>query len=387
VIRRASTMRRLPERSTSRRARLGALTLAAIVLLMFEGCTLVASIDRTQIPHVDGAGHGHGGGEHSSGVPTSSGVGGSGGGLAVECTVEDVVGACGLDTSCRKFACVDATCSVTAAPAGTPCSEDNGIACDGKGNCLDAHCGNGAIDGNETDLDCGGTTCLACVNGRACASLFDCESGVCSPAMSGAAGAGGGPMAAGICVACTDSFQCAPGSYCDPKAGGTCSARLAVAQKCTVDDACASGHCVDGICCATSCIGTCLACHEEKTGKASGLCEPVAAGIDPDSECPDSPMSCLTGMCDGSSGVCARTPSGTVCRPAAGPCGLAELCDDSVEGCPADAHAGQTFGACASPKVCDGLGPGEDHCKYPSGEMCNDDVDCISGNCSNGVCG
>jgi hypothetical protein len=141
------------------------------------------------------------------------------------------------------------------------------------------------------------------------------------------------------------------------------------------------------VCCATTCDGTCLACHESKTGLPSGSCEPVVAGMDPEAECLASPSDCLAGGCRGGVGACARATSGTVCRPAAGPCDLPESCDEAQEGCPVDGYAGASEGGCVGPEVCDGLGAGDDHCKLPSGEACGNGDECLSGICLAGSCG
>ncbi len=55
---------------------------------------------------------------------------------------------------------------------------------------------------------------------------------------------------------------------------------------------CASGHCVDGVCCDTPCDGTCVACSAAKKGHGvDGACEPILEGLDPDDECPADPSS------------------------------------------------------------------------------------------------
>jgi len=42
-------------------------------------------------------------------------------------------------------------------------------------------CTNGVRDGDETDVDCGGTTCGACAVGQACVASADCQRAVCGP--------------------------------------------------------------------------------------------------------------------------------------------------------------------------------------------------------------
>ena len=43
------------------------------------------------------------------------------------------------------------------------------------------HCSSGVIDGDETDVDCGGATCPACVIGGDCTDNGDCSTGFCEP--------------------------------------------------------------------------------------------------------------------------------------------------------------------------------------------------------------
>ncbi|MGC4079469.1 MAG: hypothetical protein QM702_21000 [Rubrivivax sp.] len=41
-------------------------------------------------------------------------------------------------------------------------------------------CSDGAKNGDETDVDCGGAACAACANGKTCAVAPDCVSGICT---------------------------------------------------------------------------------------------------------------------------------------------------------------------------------------------------------------
>ena len=48
-------------------------------------------------------------------------------------------------------------------------------AADADAPALDAsHCGNGVVDGDETDIDCGGPTCQKCLKFRHCLQDSDC---------------------------------------------------------------------------------------------------------------------------------------------------------------------------------------------------------------------
>ncbi len=64
-----------------------------------------------------------------------------------------------------------------------------GKACEGDGDCADGakcdakvctHCGNGKTDGDETDIDCGGSRCGACSVGKQCKVAGDCRSNACT---------------------------------------------------------------------------------------------------------------------------------------------------------------------------------------------------------------
>ncbi len=125
-------------------------------------------------------------------------------------------------------ACVTETCgdggpNHAFATAGAACASEAGAhVCDGTGSCVAcnqatdcaangaycyahdcASCADGAQDGDETGVDCGGAHCLKC-NGDACTSYTDCASNSCS---------------GGTCYPCAADAQCGTG-HCT---NGTCS--------------------------------------------------------------------------------------------------------------------------------------------------------------------
>ncbi len=113
--------------------------------------------------------------------------------------------------------------------------------------------------------------------------------------------------------------------------GSTCGGRLG----------CTSGHCVDGICCDSPCLGLCASCT--LTGQA-GVCTPVPAGQDPREDCPSS------GTCNGQ-GACSPVAvraggellvSGTVELAGSGAIGI-----DPIEGDHAPAACDPGSGFCA----------------------------------------
>ena len=118
-------------------------------------------------------------------------------------------------------------------------------------------------------------------------------------------GAGGGPATGGAGGATVDS--------------GPDSARVDVpgllgpGAFCSFGASCASGFCIDGVCCENACAGSCMACTADKTGQLDGQCRTVKAGTDPDAEC-DVEMgnACgRTGRCG--IGACEVVAKGTAC--------------------------------------------------------------------------
>lgn len=75
-------------------------------------------------------------------------------------------------TECQK--CIDGKSCV----ANTDCK---GKSCINK-ICATANCKNGVTDGDESDVDCGGTVCPRCTIGKRCKALDDCGSGNCDNA-------------------------------------------------------------------------------------------------------------------------------------------------------------------------------------------------------------
>lgn len=134
-----------------------------------------------------------------------------------------------------------------------------------------------------------------------------------------------------------DSCASAAGRTCDGR--GTC--RGALGATCAADTECASNHCVDGVCCDTSCDGTCVACSAtlKEEGARSGLCGASKNGTDPRNQCDEvAATTCsFDGTCDGKGG-CRLYQKGTVCDTAAVCTGIAT----------ASARVCDGFGACGN---------------------------------------
>ncbi|TPX44532.1 hypothetical protein SeMB42_g01749 [Synchytrium endobioticum] len=95
-------------------------------------------------------------------------------------------------------------------------------------------CTDGLKNGQETSIDCGGPTCLACQVGHSCRNHQDCLSSHCSGKK---------------CVAatCSDAIKNGKETDVDCGGGGACR-RCDTGMKCTVDKDCASGRCTRNVC-------------------------------------------------------------------------------------------------------------------------------------------
>jgi len=141
----------------------------------------------------------------------------------------------------------------------------------------------------------------ACGSGAEC-DTASCVDGVCCEATS-----------CGICQACDTST--APGQ-CTVVTGAPDPDTCAGTQMCSADGHCgsangqpcspgvtdcASGYCVDGVCCGDSCSGPCHRCDfPGTTGSPDGVCR-IPVGGDPDGDCggqgPCHPLCTSSGSC------------------------------------------------------------------------------------------
>lgn len=152
--------------------------------------------------------------------------------------------------------------------------------------------------------------------------------------------------------------------------------KLGQGEACSKNEHCASEQCVDGVCCESSCAGTCRACSMSRTGEPDGVCANVGDGQDPDSECEESNKTTCgsDGTCDGA-GACRRWGIETQCQPA-------QCTNEGAK--PAAFCDGQ--GTCANSPVqqCAEYACKEGACK----RECQNDGDCASGvKCVNKLCG
>jgi hypothetical protein len=168
------------------------------------------------------------------------------GGVCVKCGVGKT---CVKATDCQSSHCVDGVCCGEVCAGGCEaCSQQLTGSANGQcmavksgtdpgGDCLKAElCGQGAActcddgvkDGDETDVDCGGSRCAPCPHGRACVSPSDCAVGSCSGGHCGdGCAAGQAKCGGGSCVMLGDPANCgACGRSCNgsPCEAGHCQA-------------------------------------------------------------------------------------------------------------------------------------------------------------------
>ena len=190
-------------------------------------------------------------------------------------------------------------------------------------------------------------------NGETCAETFECLSGICVEGVCCDAACDG------VCVSCLAALTGADEGTCSPVAAGTdpeseCADQGAAvcgtnglceagacdtyepgeceAVGCTGGAECASGFCVDGVCCDEACDGLCEACTGALKGQGGdGVCGPIASGLDPELECSAANATCEErAVCDGAS-TC--TPLVALCAPyACTMAGCLSVCDNDA-GC------------------------------------------------------
>lgn len=118
---------------------------------------------------------------------------------------------------------------------GQTCSEgpdcQSGM-CD-NGTCVGPACRNGVLDGDETDVDCGGPECDPCDDGEDCIEDSDCASQVCVPREN-------------ICATPTCKDGVINGGETDLDCGGPCGATCDPGEGCLVGMDCVSFGCDAG---------------------------------------------------------------------------------------------------------------------------------------------
>jgi hypothetical protein len=159
------------------------------------------------------------------------------------------LGGCACDAvsmTCVEDGCVDhrkdgdeadVDCGGTVCPAcgtGAICTSNRDCknsSCDAlTATCAPSACADHHRDGNETDVDCGGGFCTPCPLGMGCAIDYDCVTGACD-------------AVSRRCVADTCFDHRWDASETDTDCGGSvCAARCPVGSRCTTTADCVNGH-------------------------------------------------------------------------------------------------------------------------------------------------
>jgi hypothetical protein len=108
-------------------------------------------------------------------------------------------------------------------------------------HCISAQCQDGMKDGAETGTDCGGGTCAPCGSGQGCAQGADCLSGVC------------GTASPRTCQAPSCSDMLKNGTETDVDCGGGSCLACAAGRACAAPGDCQSRICTNGTCAAATC--------------------------------------------------------------------------------------------------------------------------------------
>ena len=235
--------------------------------------------------------------------------------------LQPIGASCGSSASCASGNCYDGVCcdmqcdsacmicnktgSVgTCSPA--PTGSDPRFMCPGTGACK-ATCGsNGLCAYPDTTIPCG--TAAVCTSSTELHRAWVCDGhGNCSDP--GSVECTPYLCATPACpTSCVDDTACTPEAFCD---NGSCGARRLPGAACARSAECASGHCVDGICCLSTCDGPCQRCDQPAVAGAplDGICRsPV--GSDPDGDCGGEGL--CTGACDADS-ACVYPGPDTLC--------------------------------------------------------------------------
>ena len=201
-------------------------------------------------------------------------------------------------------------------------------------------------------------------------------------------------------------FKCDPDSAADPPCSprniedgatcasgeetsvlnGTCKSGLCLKNNgltCESGAECASGYCVDGVCCESACDGTCMACN---LPSALGTCSPTPAGEKDTGTCEH-----INEACDGQGGC--KTAQGKSCSAdnecvtghcvdyvccEGAACETCMACNLNGQGtCSLVANGQEDSDSCTGGHKCNGQGT----CLKLGGESCTYGSECIGGYC------
>ncbi len=248
------------------------------------------------------------------------------------------------------------------------CGDDDGMMpCEGAEcpceDCPD-HCTNMSADGDETDVDCGGS-CNGCVEGLACIENMDCASGACSRTL-------------GVCVPSHCSNDTVDEDESDIDCGGSCGG-CAPGLVCNEGTDCEFGVCgVASTCLPFECVDGEIGGGETDLDCGGGVCDPCP----PDRMCIEND-DCLELVCDDGTclfpecddGVQNGVEEAVDCGGFCVPC---HCTSGEVDGDEVDVDCGGSCDACAVGQAC------TDFEDCASG-ICGRDSVCLEAHCGNAM--
>ncbi len=242
-------------------------------------------------------------------------------------------GACGGQCEACDVAGAEGTCTVVSgAPHGnrTSCAGSRGCA----GSCDGMNRSGCTYPGLETTCGGGGPICTeAYVSQANCNGAGDCidTSYTCAPYACDNIGTG-------CLTSCLSHAGCIDTHYCSE---GVCvPGDRSFGESCTSGRQCASGHCVDGVCCTSACEDQCFSCI---LSTSRGICAPfVNHACSTGNPCTVGETCQSDGTCGG--GGQRACPTCQTCSPETGQC----VVDDGQQGtrCPGTNNGVCSDGAC-----------------------------------------
>lgn len=259
------------------------------------------------------------------------------------------------------------------------CAQDSDCesgACDPKSlQCIQASCRDTKKNNQETDVDCGGRSCAGCASGQDCLLPFDCLSLACAQAKCGEA-------------TCSDGLP--NGKESDVDCGGPQCPPCERNSACKQDSDCQSKACVEGVCVDPGCKDQQLGSSESDVD-CGGLCPGCADGKNCKEAADCSSKNCVNGRCEPATctdGILNGGESGVDCGascPKA--CDLHQACRNNSDCVGGNCVKGKCVAAGCVNKSKDGSETDVD-CGGECGASCEAGQDCkVNGDCRAGSCG
>ena len=162
---------------------------------------------------------------------------------------------CKRDNDCSTGKCEDNVCVKNECSSDNDCKSSGGFIMHGCGEGVCMTCSDNQINGDETDVDCGGS-CDLCKDGQRCDQDSDCKSQFCSEAQT-CEQKDGTPSPTGCandlecgedlrcdngsCISCFDNKK--NGDETDTDCGGIICSQCGIDKTCKADSDCASNKC------------------------------------------------------------------------------------------------------------------------------------------------